>query len=208
MASQILIHLPALAACIKCASTDRTRAYLNGVYVNWREGQTVIVATDGHILCKAQPSMATAQSVAKLLGFQPAEHEGVIVHVEDVKRLLKWLQKSAIAAVDYALLEADGSKLTFTSWNRSETIKTEAISATYPDYERVMPKEGVERAATPVGLNARHLVVVRDVAKAGFAHSRSLCVEANLFGASNPTVWKMRNPSGDQACVVIMPMRV
>ncbi|MGO6851617.1 hypothetical protein ACCS68_14575 [Rhizobium beringeri] len=207
---KIIIFLPALAACLPFASTDGTRAYLKSVYVHWRDGATACVSTDGHRLCLAQSSPDGIDAVKETLAVEPGDHEGIILTSADAKEIARWdVKKSVITAQHFATLEIkDNGKVVAKSWNGKFTRECEAIDATYPDYQRTIPQDDRPLIGEPTGFNAVFLASILTVARAGFSHKKSLSVTAHLHGSSNPAKFTMRNPDGDRATIVIMPMRV
>lgn len=115
------IDLAALFAPVSFAiSTEETRYYLNGVF--FKGGQSVAVATDGHRLAR--------HSGPELPAF-----EGVIVPRKTVGLLPKGNVKVAVSQQKIRIVLDD------------VRITSKLIDGTFPDYERVIPKNN-ERVVT------------------------------------------------------------
>ena len=109
------------------ASSDDTRAYLNGVYVHATEGDDshlVFVATDGHRLAKTEiPAPAGSE-----------EMSGIILP----RKCVNELRKMAEDADDIKLnmtdkkIQAEAGEVVLTS---------KVIDGAFPDYDRVIPKD-------------------------------------------------------------------
>lgn len=210
---KVILHLPSLVACLPFASKDDTRAYLTGVYVHYKDGQTVYAATDGHRLCLAKPSPDHAKRAEGIYeGPTTKGHQGFIIAPEDVKEIVRWWAKrSSIAAANTACVEicgTNGGKLKFRSWDGRMALKSRPIDATYPDYERVLPAKDKPLApAEEVGFNLAYLSGLKEVARI-FSHPKTLSAKCRFYGNSAPVAFDMENPDQDKATVVIMPMRV
>lgn len=209
--NKVAVFLPALEACLAFASTDNTRAYLTGIYVHFKNGATKYASTDGHKLCLAE----TQRDVSEALEIAVAEHAGVILPAADAKELARWATSDPevpphlVNAQMFAVMEIDGNRLTFTSYDGKRNKVCEAIDATYPDYERVMPAPDKKTSAEgAIGFNAKYLSDILKVAKAGFSHPKSPSCRASFYGPANAAKFEMNNPDQDKATIVIMPMRV
>ena len=109
------IDLAALFAPVSFAiSTEETRYYLNGVYLNAADGRSVAVATDGHRLAK---------HVGPIL---PA-FDGIIVPRKTVGLIPKGTVTVSVSSTKIRISSGD---LILTS---------KLIDGTFPDYERVIP---------------------------------------------------------------------
>lgn len=134
----------ALAAALICAGDQDVRYYLNGVYLDFPNGR--IVATDGHrLFCGA---------------ITPADCEPAIVPRKLVEQVLKAHKSqgkrdrerfNTLAVSVGEAIGEQGDKL------RSLTLAHPAvgftgtgisIDATFPDYERVIPREDSEAVNT------------------------------------------------------------
>lgn len=110
------VDLSAVVAPVAFAiSSEEVRYYLNGVYLHNVDGELVAVATDGHRLArqvgKAAPDFAGIIMPAKLVGMLP-----------------KGTVKFAVSA----------NKVRITTPNM--VITSKLIDGTFPQYERVIPK--------------------------------------------------------------------
>jgi DNA polymerase-3 subunit beta len=95
---------------------DATRDFLNGVFIHAKNGKLVAVATDGHRL-------------ARVVGEDAPDFVGVLVPEKAVGIIPKGVTQ---VSVSEEKLRVVGSDI---------TITTKLIAATFPDYERVIPRE-------------------------------------------------------------------
>jgi len=161
------------------ASTDETRAYLNGVYfhVIEEEGQKLLrtVATDGHRLAKADmacPSGAEAM---------PA----VILPRKCVTELKKLADdaKDITLTVSDKKIQAEASDITLTS---------KVIDATYPDYDRVIPK------GNPTQLTVARRSLLQAVDRVSIlSHEKTRSVRFNAI--ENALALSANNPDQENA---------
>jgi DNA polymerase-3 subunit beta len=112
-------------------STEETRYYLNGIYLHEVPAQSKLraVSTDGHRLAQAQ--VARPQGAAGM--------PGVIVPRKTVLELVKLIEASD-GSVDVAL---SSTKIRFTF--DSMILTSKLIDGTFPDYERVIPRNNDKR---------------------------------------------------------------
>ena len=144
MQSRFRLSAPTLALMLEkvsfAISTEETRYYLNGVYLHHTDGKLVAVATDGHRLSRmwvAAPDGAEAMP-------------GVIIPRKTVHEIAR-MMKDAEQDVE---LEFSASKCRIILG--SKTLTSKLIDGTFPDYERVIPRN-----------NAKHMLVPReDLSKA------------------------------------------
>ena len=110
-------------------STEETRYYLNGIYLHatTSDGQDVLraVATDGHRLARVQQDLPPGARGMP----------GVIVPRKTVAELRKLLDESQ-GAIDVALSD---TRIQFTAG--PVTLTSKLIDGTFPDYERVIPRD-------------------------------------------------------------------
>ncbi len=110
-------------------STEETRYYLNGIYlhgVDTDHGPMLrAVATDGHRLAQVQVALPDGAK----------DMPGIIVPRKTVQELAKLIEDSD-AEIDISL---SASKIKFSIGNVVLTSKL--IDGTFPDYERVIPKD-------------------------------------------------------------------
>ena len=107
-------------------STEETRYYLNGIYLHQAKDKGTLraVATDGHRLAQAETALPAGADGMP----------GVIVPRKTVLEVVKLLEGDA-QDVDVAL---SATKIRFTAGRLVLTSKL--IDGTFPDYERVIPK--------------------------------------------------------------------
>ena len=110
-------------------STEETRYYLNGIYLHEteNEGRKVLraVATDGHRLSRVEEDLPDGA----------ASMPGAIVPRKTIGELRKLLDDFA-GSVDIALSD---TKIRFTVG--TITLTSKLIDGTFPDYERVIPRD-------------------------------------------------------------------
>lgn len=109
-------------------STEETRYYLNGIHLHAMEEDTPClraVATDGHRLALAQTPLPEGA----------AGMSGIIIPrktIQEVRRLLDGVD-------DDIGLEVSEAKIRFTIGNA--TLTSKLIDGSFPDYERVIPRD-------------------------------------------------------------------
>ncbi|WP_428392664.1 DNA polymerase III subunit beta [Lichenicoccus sp.] len=110
-------------------STEETRYYLNGIYLHVAEGETGpmlrAAATDGHRLARVQTEVPEGA-----VGMP-----GVIVPRKTIAELRKLLDEEA-GDVELSLSD---TRIQFTVG--SVTLTSKLIDGTFPDYERVIPRD-------------------------------------------------------------------
>jgi len=110
-------------------STEETRYYLNGIYLhalNTDDDQLLrAVATDGHRLARIEISLPAGAS----------EMPGIIIPRKTVGELKKILEESD----KEVSVDVSATKIRFVCGNA--TLVSKLIDGTFPDYERVVPKE-------------------------------------------------------------------
>lgn len=132
-----LLH--ALATCEHAASTEETRYYLNGVFMEWipdgREGETgglVFTATDGHRLAH----VAARIPFPRLWHYDPRREAcGVILPRVAIKHMISALKaKTCPPTVRLALTDTRARLVA-----GAVDVLSKLIDGTFPDYRRVMP---------------------------------------------------------------------
>ena len=110
-------------------STEETRYYLNGIYLHVAEGDAGpmlrAAATDGHRLARVQTEVPDGA----------AGMPGVIVPRKTIAELRKLLDEEA-GDVELSLSD---TRIQFTVG--SVTLTSKLIDGTFPDYERVIPRD-------------------------------------------------------------------
>lgn len=126
-----------LGDTIPCISTEETRYYLNGVYMHAKEDGTLrAVATDGHRLALRRSEVAFPATLNGILPRRAAH----ILH--------RALRADGNATITLA---GTGLKQAATPDSGDWRIGFKLIDGTFPDYERVIPKDA-PTWAIPVSL--------------------------------------------------------
>lgn len=105
-------------------STEETRYYLNGIYVHSKDGSLVAVATDGHRLALAKQALPVGADGMP----------GVIIPrktVAELRRLIDGTDSDVAVSVSDAKIRFKTGSVILTS---------KLIDGTFPDYERVIPR--------------------------------------------------------------------
>lgn len=123
-ASALKIALDAVSFAI---STEETRYYLNGVYMHPGADGALLVATDGHRLAK------------RWLAIDGDAPNGIILPRKTVRVLLSHLPKEGDVTI-----ESDDSKIALTM--PGLRLVSKLIDGTFPDYTRVIPESGADKA--------------------------------------------------------------
>jgi DNA polymerase-3 subunit beta len=112
-----------------CQSSEETRYYLRGVYLNAAHGELRAVATCGHRMGVAtMPLPAGAESMPEGSG----PHPGVIIPSATIKHILALLPKTGECRVDI-----NHTRIRITCG--ATVIVSKLIDGTFPPYERVIP---------------------------------------------------------------------
>lgn len=162
-------------------STEETRYYLNGIYLNHdHQGDLRAAATDGHRL-----AMMTLDAPAGSEGMP-----GVIVPRKAVKLLLDVLKATGKAlgkgeALPPVTMEISASKIRFTVGAVTMTCKL--IDGTYPDYTRCVPRHNEKRCTMDVkamadAVNQVSLISSEKAGKVKLEFSNGAC----RFSVNNP----------------------
>jgi DNA polymerase-3 subunit beta len=112
-----------------CQSSEETKYYLKGVYLNAAQGELRAVTTDGHRLGMAtMPLPAGAESMP--VGSGP--HPGVLIPSATIKHMLALLPKAGECRVDVS-----PTRIRVTCG--TTVIVSKLVDGTFPQYERVIP---------------------------------------------------------------------
>lgn len=109
-------------------STEETRYYLNGIYLHSKDGALVTVATDGHRLALAKQDLPVGADGMP----------GIIVPrktVAELRRLIDGMDSDVSVSVSEA-------KIRFTTG--TVVLTSKLIDGTFPDYERVIPRNNTK----------------------------------------------------------------
>lgn len=119
--------LAAISKVAPASPKNDARQYLNGIYFSIQENVLTLVATDGHRLHRAKVELS-----------DPASEEGktksAIVSAKVIPTILQVLEGQA----DQVILRLTRNTATFRSGNVMLVCKL--IDGTYPDYQRVIPR--------------------------------------------------------------------
>jgi len=159
----IEIDLASLVQSVQFAvSTEETRYYLNGVFLEAKDGHIVATATDGHRLASTR-----------------IEQEATFASVILPNKLLSLLPTGVVS------VSLSSNKVMVESG--STVIVSKLVDGTYPDYERVIPKPS-ERVATLSAKALREAVGRTSViaSERGKAVRFSFASDALTLNVANP----------------------
>jgi DNA polymerase-3 subunit beta len=149
------INLRALKAAAIACEKDKSRPYLNGVFVKTIGDTVRYVATDGHrmIILRQQKVFHPYTNE-----FVPEDIDGIIIPLGDIKNIK--LEKNN----DYAEISINGDL--YSIRQNLKTIDGLLIKSTFPDYERLIPRGNLSpKSKNDIPqFNARYLA---DFQKAG-----------------------------------------
>lgn len=156
------------------------RYYLNGICFK-ADGR--VCSTDGH------------------RAFIGSKHEGELK--EDV---ILSVTKAPAKSYKYAEIYTDSGIVTYYDAFdiRVGVGLCEVIDGKFPDIDRVIPKETAP--TDRIGFNASYLANVEKVAKLFNPKWASVLFELN--GHTNATVAKLTSYNGEEAKIIVMPMRI
>lgn len=138
VSAEILVAGDALAQAIgqvaHAQSDEETRYYLNGIFIHARAGKLGLVATDGHRL-----GLAIVEPSKPL----PENLPGIILPRQSTPELLRIATE---AKQDELTLEISESWLQVA--HGDVEFNTRLVDGTFPDYERVIPRDNECRFST------------------------------------------------------------
>lgn len=169
-------------------STEDSRYYLKGVYLEYANNNLRATATNGHILCTMEWDINNEEA---------QEPFSVICPDFAVKSLIKIIsaKKNTDGGV---MLSVDDQNIEFDFFDFK--YKTRAIDGTFPDYTKVIPdgKESLKK-----GLNAKYLISVLNA----LGNSPvDIEVDDAKEAANTPHLFSSKDEDGVKC--VIMPMQV
>jgi hypothetical protein len=176
-----------LAAALVCVSTEETRYYLRGVYVQPDHDDVVLVSTDGHRLFCGRCPLPPAGAVTPPTGF--------IIPTDAVKKALSGYKGLAIQI-----------SRTGDVWTLGD-VTFRPVDGTFPDFRRVVPTQKTisEDLGKIAQFNPAYLADMGKIAKI-FSPARSTKI--------NPAIHHMGpNPSiitfggRDDVFALLMPLR-
>ncbi|NBV54283.1 MAG: DNA polymerase III subunit beta [Proteobacteria bacterium] len=160
-------------------SADETRAYLTGVYLHviQADGQALLrtVATDGHRLAKADiPCPEGAEDMPAVILPRKC--------VNELKKLADESKDIKLTITDKKI-QAEATDITLTS---------KVIDATYPDYDRVIPKDN------PTSLTVTRRSLLQAVERVSIlSHEKTRSVRFNAL--ENALALSANNPDQENA---------
>ena len=233
----MMIEIRALKGAAVAASRDETRAYLTGVmvcahtennvgaglYDAEREGQAVLVATDGHRMVVGMGMPINAADIEEKLPegvsiepHNPETWEETIIPADMVKAILrvkvrKDLQR--MVGAGYIWLHREGDALRAVFYDGQVVQGFKAVGDAYPDWKRVFnPCLAYKDSPTCVngmGFCAGYLADLDTFAYA-FGHQKTGSVQ--MFGhadnAMSPVVFVANSPDLHKGYYLLMPMRL
>lgn len=186
------LNLRALKSVAITASTEETRYYLNGVNLVHTPSGCIMVATDGHRM------MIVKQDWTDIV--PNAEFKPTIVPLAFIKKI-KLVR--GIDLADCAIGEEGAILIKYAG----ETMGTQAVDGTFPDWRRIVPKTAPSNI--PAQFNADY---VADFWAAGKLLSNDKSAHGPVISHDdgNPALvnWYFGEGQGLQAVGVIMPVRV
>ncbi|MGI9373800.1 MAG: DNA polymerase III subunit beta [Hyphomicrobiales bacterium] len=152
-------------------STEETRYYLNGIYLHAVDDMLRAVATDGHRLAQVQLPLPEGASGMP----------GAIVPRKTVLELAK-LAEDSEGTVEIAMSEA---KIRFSVG--PVVLTSKLIDGTFPDYERVIPKDNDKRLEVDTKLFAQAVDRVSTISSdKGRAVKLNLETDRIILTVNNP----------------------
>ena len=179
------LYIPAdlLRAAMICASTEKGRYYLNGVFI---DPAGLVVSTDGHRAFVGKFDICEAGDGSQRPA--PASFGGYIIPLATLKRVLTG-NKARLIAVSGD--EIDGQRY-------------EAVDGTFPDWRRIVPP--AEASGEPAQFNPAYVADMGKIgALIGAGGKGRLGAHFHHNGAGNPC--GVTFPGAPDAFGVLMPMR-
>lgn len=199
------VDLPlfALRAALTCASTEETRYYLNGVYVQAIGDEYRIVATDGHRLFVYSTPVESERKGAEVPAWMT---KGVIVSAEGLKERLTLLDKLDCETARIAYQVDSPYVVISDAPGHATTFKVKPVDGTFPEYQKILDTMSFEARElgemASVSFDTGYLKDVGMLAKMLGAKA------ARVFGngATDPSL--ITFPECPFAVLVLMPLRV
>jgi DNA polymerase III sliding clamp (beta) subunit (PCNA family) len=172
-------------------STEETRYYLCGVYVEYDKNadELILTATDGHKLCTS--TLKPIQS----LGAKVSQNAIIPTNIVDV----------CIKAIQESIDELDGLNFIFDNETFAldcfgHKVEGRCLDGTYPDYRRAIPKASDDDIV--VGMNDKQFLAAAKVLK-----SNKQPMKWTFSEGGNVTVEPV-DEEGVKTKIVLMPYRV
>lgn len=202
----------ALKHAVKHASEDETRPHIKSVLVVRRDGAIDLVATDGHVLLKAELP-ATSQAADPLL-MQREDCERI---ASTIQRALKSVPKRLRGDCGVGIAASAQAPSTITITIGNSSIVAPALGEQFPPYDRVIPRHATARpevdsetgkgsATGYIGIDPRYLAQACDAVG---AIGNPLKTEFRIPpGVLDPLAVVGESTDGAKVLVIIMPIRL
>ena len=179
----VTVTTQAVKAATNFAATKDIRYYLNGVYLEARDGKLFIVATDGGAMYVHRVTLPQDE---------PIYDFGVIVPIDTAKMFAK--TKSEVLKVTI-----NGDTITLSDGAINTTTK--AADGRYPDWRRVLPED----AGSPDHSGHYNVDYLTACAKAGKLYGRKdyACVPLSTGKEKAGVLW-----FDDNSMAIVMPLRM
>ena len=181
-----ILNLRTLKAVAIAASTEQTRYYLNGVFVQARADHAIYVATDGHRMLVCREELVLPAD------FDGKPLEGDWIIPTDICNAHKVSTRGGDDLYTLELLE--GGKLSLLAAGRVFL----PIAGTFPDWRRVLP------SLSETGTAQFNLLLLASFAKAAAIGGWGVMPAITHAGAGNTALVRF---SEDKAFGAIMPIR-
>jgi hypothetical protein len=231
----MMIEIRALKGAAVVASKDETRAYLTGVtvcghtesnagelYTAERDGQALLVATDGHRMVVGLGMPVDVAEIEKVtpegVTIEPhnaATWEETIIPADMVKAILRVKVNKPyhkMLGSQFFWLQREGANLKAVFFDGQVVQGFKVIDASYPDWKRVfnptLAYVNTPACANGLGFNSGYLADL-DTFAACYGHEKTRAVQ--LFGSDStmaPVVFRAVSPDNHKGFYLLMPMRV
>lgn len=116
----------ALEKVLPHRSTDETRPYLHGIFLERKEGKILLTTTDGHRLAQLEKQCEGTEN-----------HYGILLTAQLAKTVISLTKKMKSQVVSYSIQD---KKIFFQSdgWMCSQSL----LMGRFPDYRQIIPKMG------------------------------------------------------------------
>lgn len=174
-------------------STEETRYYLCGIFIEFDGSELKATATNGHIMAH------TNLPLQEVIGYEDGEACSGIIPANAIKHLIAIISKETGGLGALMTFEGEG-RILFDFGDVQ--YRTRLIDYAYPDYKKVLP-EGSAKLGE--GINAKYLMAALNA----LGNSPvDILIDDMDNPASAPHLFsKAGGDAGEMKCVV-MPMRV
>ena len=190
------LDFKALLAVSHAMSTEKTRYYLCGIYVEpIVGGDTKYTATNGHLLIQTLGNSFNEDGNEQKPNFTP-----FIIPADAVKKVIKAVKSYKRQNVTVILNDLNGGKYSVTV--QDDVIGFTAIDGTFPDVERVKPSGFA--AIESIGVNGDYIGTL-DQAARDFMGTKTAALKLRFTTPESPIEITLGTPG---FYAVLMPMRV